>query len=163
MGGLAARIYGIPRATYDVDFTVAIERDRLPEFYQHVEEAGYTVPNPYGTGWEDQVAGMPIVKVRLYLRDRNVDVDIFLAECEFQRELLRRRRRESADDIEAWFVSPEDLILLKLIANRARDAIDIRDVLFVQGQMDAAYMRKWSDALGVRERLEEFLAEAGYV
>ena len=31
MGGLAVRIYGIPRPTFDVDFTVALERDRLPD------------------------------------------------------------------------------------------------------------------------------------
>ena len=31
MGGWAVRMYGLPRPTYDVDFTVAIERERLPE------------------------------------------------------------------------------------------------------------------------------------
>ena len=32
MGGIAVRAHGIPRPTQDVDFTVAIERSRLPEF-----------------------------------------------------------------------------------------------------------------------------------
>jgi hypothetical protein len=163
MGGLATRIYGIPRATFDVDFTVAIKRDRLAEFYDHVAESGYTVPEPYLAGWIDEVAKMALVKVRLYLRDRTVDVDMFLAESDYQDQVLLRRRRESAEDIDAWFVSPEDLILLKLIANRERDILDIRDVLLVQGQLDTAYMRKWAAELGVVERLEGFLTEAGHV
>ena len=30
MGGLAVRAYSIPRATYDVDLTIALERNQLP-------------------------------------------------------------------------------------------------------------------------------------
>ena len=30
MGGLAVRVYGIPRATYDVDFTITLAREQLP-------------------------------------------------------------------------------------------------------------------------------------
>jgi hypothetical protein len=47
MGGLAVRVYAIPRPTYDVDFTVLIDRDRLPEFYAAAESLGYKVPEPY--------------------------------------------------------------------------------------------------------------------
>jgi hypothetical protein len=84
MGGIAVRVYGIPRATYDVDFTAAIERDRLSSIYDAIEQRGYTVPEAYRTGWVDEVAGMPVVKFRLYLEERGVDVDLFLAETPFQ-------------------------------------------------------------------------------
>jgi hypothetical protein len=36
MGGLAVRAYGIPRATYDIDLTAALDRPRPPEFYKAV-------------------------------------------------------------------------------------------------------------------------------
>ena len=63
MGGIAVRIYGIPRPTHDVDFTVALRRDDLPKFFDCASAAGYTVPEPYRQGWVDQVAGMPLVKL----------------------------------------------------------------------------------------------------
>jgi hypothetical protein len=97
MGGLAVRLYGIPRATYDIDLTVAIERARLPDLFQAAEGLGYSVPEAYSSGWTDQVAGMPLIKLRLYLEGHGIDIDIFLAETTFQRVLLQRRRREETD------------------------------------------------------------------
>lgn len=156
-GGIAVRIHGIPRPTHDADFTVALDRQRLTEFFQRAMDAGYTVAEPYLRGWVDQVAGMPLVKLRMYLEDHGVDVDVFLAESEFQDSLLARRQCEDFQGGRIWFVSPEDLILLKLVAGRPRDLVDVQDILFVQGQLDEPYLRRWAAALGVSERLEEAL------
>ena len=159
MGGIAVRMHGIPRPTHDVDFTVAIDRKRLPDLYQSVRDLGYTVPEQYATGWVDRVAGMPVVKVRLYLEGRGVDIDIFLAESSFQEQLLARRRREQIDDLSVWIATPEDLILLKLLSHRPRDIADIGDILFTQGRLDEAYLHHWAGQLGVVDELERVLAE----
>jgi hypothetical protein len=158
MGGLAVRIYGIPRPTLDVDFTIALERKKLGGLYEHVKELGYSVADVYAKGWVDLVAEMPVVKARLFLEGRSVDVDIFLAELPYQQQLLSRRRCEDIDGSPVWFVSPEDLVLLKLISYRPRDVADIGDVLFTQGRLDERYMRQWAATLGVSARLEEALA-----
>lgn len=157
MGGIAVRIYGIPRPTHDIDFTLALDRYRLPEFYEAVRALGYTVPEEYASGWVDQVAGMPLVKVRLYLEGRGVDIDIFLAESRFQEQLLTRRRREQLGELSVCFISPEDLILLKLLAGRPRDVADIGDILFTQGQLDESYMRHWAQELGIHAELTKVL------
>ncbi len=159
MGGFAVRVYGIARPTYDVDFTVAIERQRLPELYESLRGLGYSVAEAYESGWVDRVADMPLVKARFYTEGRGIDIDIFLAESKFQQQLIARRRREPIDDLRVWFVSPEDLILLKLISRRPRDLADIGDILFTQGQLDEEYLRRWADALGVREELDRVLGE----
>jgi hypothetical protein len=159
MGGIAVRVYGIPRATYDIDFTLALGRQRLPELYGGLAELGYSVPPSYDSGWVDTVAGMPLVKARIYLEGRGIDIDLFLAESPFQEELLARRRQERLDELAIWFVSPEDLILLKLLSFRPRDVADIGDILFTQGQLDDEHMRQWARRLGVAERLEQVLAE----
>src|SRR2546426_10085563 len=80
MGGIAVRIYGIPRPTYDIDFTIALDRTHLPALFQGAADAGYTVPEEYTGGWVDQVAGMPLIKLRVYLQERGIDIDVFLAE-----------------------------------------------------------------------------------
>jgi predicted nucleotidyltransferase len=160
MGGIAVRAYGIPRATYDVDFTLALPRDRLQELYGAVGDIGYTVPEAYQKGWVDQVSGLSLVKFRWYRQGQGIDIDVFLAEAPFQKEVLKRRRRVQLDGLTVWLVSPEDLVLLKLLAARPRDMADIGDVLFTQGQLDEAYLRHWADELGVRAALEQALTHA---
>jgi len=154
MGGIAARAYGLPRPTYDLDFTASISRDRLPEVYHAVRNLGYSVSEPYLQGWVDSVGEMPLVKLRLFVEGNGIDVDVFLAESAFQESVVARRRQAIVDGNQVWLVSPEDLILLKLIAYRPRDIGDIGDVLFTQGQLDLTYLRDWAEQLGLLDRLE---------
>jgi hypothetical protein len=158
MGGLAVRVHAIPRPTNDVDLTVALSRDRLQGWFVELEKRGLSVPETYRYGWVDMVAGMPIIKLKTYLDPtQSVDIDVFLAESEYQSSILSRKIRAEVDGKPIWLVSAEDLILLKLIASRPRDLLDIADILFIQGEMDEAYMRKWAVLLGVESQLEQVL------
>jgi len=158
MGGIAVRAHGIPRPTYDVDFTLAVPRDRLVGLFEVLENLGYTVPNQYVRGWVDEVGGMPLVKIRLYVEGRGIDADMFIAETDFQQEVLARRIPAQVEGRRLDLVTPEDLILFKLIASRPRDLSDVHDVLFTQGQLDEAYMRRWAEPLGVAAKLEDVLS-----
>jgi len=159
MGGIAVRAYGLPRPTYDVDFTLALPRERLRALFTAVEDLGYTIPTIYEGGGVDQVGGMPLVKIRLYLEGKGIDADVFLAETAFQREVITRRVTCTVEGQPVSLVTAEDLILFKLIASRPRDLLDVQDVLFTQGDLDEAYMRQWAKELGVAEKLEEVLSQ----
>ena len=160
LGGLAARAHGIPRPTWDVDFAIGIDRDALPELFEAAESLGYVVPAAYRSGWVDAVQGMPIVKFGVAISDRSVDVDIFLAESLFLKTVLSRRQHADVDEnLQVAVVSPEDLIVLKVLAGRPRDAIDVQDVLFMQGELDRDYMKHWAERLGVLENLEMALGK----
>lgn len=158
MGGIAVRAHSIPRATHDVDVTISVSDEQLSRLIQAAETAGYTVPEAYQKGWVDRVADMPMIKFRVYLERNSVDVDIFLADSEYQKELLNRSRVEPTELGPMSVVTAEDLILLKVLADRPRDRIDVADILFTQGTLDEAYMRKWAGELGISEKLEEALA-----
>lgn len=162
MGGIAVRAYGVPRPTYDIDLTIALEPARLPKLFEHLRELDYSIPEAYETGWVDEVKGLKLLKLRRYLRDESLDVDLFLAESEFQRQLMNRRLSEEVEGRTMWLVSPEDLILLKLLAGRPRDMGDVSDVLFMQGQLDIAYMRRWADQFGVTVELDRALSNISY-
>lgn len=112
MGGLAVRAYAIPRVTADIDLTVTLAREQLPKLYDALEEQGYAVPDPYRSGWVDQVSGLYLVKLKRYVGDHSIDVDIFLAESEFQDEILRRRRIADVEGRQLWIASAEDLVRL---------------------------------------------------
>jgi hypothetical protein len=124
-----------------------------------VKKLGFVASEVYERGWVDRVAGMPIVKIQSGGNGHNIDIDLFLAESAFQLQLLSRRRRAKANGFTAWFVSPEDLVLLKLAASRPRDLGDVGDILSMQGQLDEAYMRHWSKELKISDRLENALSE----
>jgi hypothetical protein len=129
--------------------------------YSCVEELGYSIPESYASGWVDQVAEMPLVKFRLYMEEgHGVDIDVFLAESSFQHEILARRRPTTIEDATIWLVSPEDLVLLKLLAKRPRDIADIDDILFTQGKLDEDYLRTWAARLGVSDDLESVLMKS---
>jgi hypothetical protein len=100
--GFAVRVYGIPRPTYDVDFTIAVARERLPEVYRAITTAGYATPETFESGWVDQVAGMPVVKARWFIEGSTIDIDLFLAESAFQHQVIARRTRQDVDGLSAW-------------------------------------------------------------
>ncbi|MDQ3332031.1 MAG: hypothetical protein M3552_15475, partial [Planctomycetota bacterium] len=159
MGGLAVRLLGIPRPTFDVDLAITISRDRLAVLYDELDAAGFDVPEAYRGGRVDEVAGMPLVKFKLYIGGRGIDADIFLAETRFQQEMMRRRKSDELWGMSVWLATAEDLILLKLLAHRPRDLGDVADIRAVQGELDERYMRTWAIELGIQDRLESILSE----
>ena len=158
MGGLAVRAHSIPRATRDVDITIAASPSDIRQLAEAFEELGYTFPPVYDSGWTDRVAEMPLVKFRWHMPGGELDIDMFVADSPFQHAYMARRQLARTGDLDAWIVSPEDLILLKVVAGRPRDLVDVADVLFMQGQLDEAYMRTWAKRLGVLDALERALA-----
>lgn len=140
MGGLAVRAHAIPRPTNDVDLTVVCSTERFQDLLRDLGSDCVQVPEIYLTGWLDRVAEMPMVKLKTHLDPEHaVDLDIFLCETEFQQSLMSRRIPVEMDPQRGvWIVTPEDLILLKLIANRPRDLIDVAEVLFIQGNRSRA-------------------------
>ncbi|MFN7892462.1 MAG: nucleotidyl transferase AbiEii/AbiGii toxin family protein [Pirellula sp.] len=154
MGGIAVRVHGIPRPTFDVDIELTVTQSQLQAFFDHCERLRYTIGDAYRSGWRDEVGGMPLVKMKTYLpTPRSVDVDVFINETPFQQSIMKRRHYFDLSDRTLPFVSAEDLILLKLLANRPRDLGDIGDIIFVQRQLDDSYMRLWAERLGVSDRL----------
>lgn len=57
-----------------------------------------------------------------------------------------------------FFVVAGDF-LLKLLAHRRKDQLDVEEILKI-AKVDVAYLRLWADRLGVRDRLEPFLTSA---
>lgn len=159
MGGLVVRAYSIPRATEDIDLTLALDFERLAEFYQALDEHGFEIPEPYRNGWLDELKGMQLVKIKRYIAGHSVDIDLFLVVSKFQEEIMRRRRMADVEGRQLWIASPEDLVLLKLISGRPRDWIDVGDVFFTQGDLDEQYMKRWATELSIESELERALAQ----
>ena len=156
MGGMATRIWGLPRSTFDVDVTLSLASDALSGFCSRLEQAGFVVPEPHRKGFADTLKGMGKFSFQDYAFSPPILVDCFLPTTAYQREAISRRREVELEGRNVWVISPEDLILHKLVAGRPRDLDDIDDILLVQDRtMDLAYLRKWAAALGVTSLLNE--------
>jgi hypothetical protein len=157
MGGFAVRTWGVPRPTYDADIAISVDEEGLNRLLQALDDAGLHVPNEHKRGFLDTVAGFRKLKVS-HFEDRNVwDVDFFLVRGPFLESAFSRTRRKTMDQREINIMAPEDLILLKLIAFRRKDQLDIEEILKVASGLDFDYLRGWAAKLGLKDRLREFL------
>jgi len=155
MGGMAIRTLAIPRPTFDLDLQVAIGEAEAKGFAQQAAAEGFSVDEPHLRGFVDHLRGLAKITMSAPTGDRWIPVDVFLSGSEYQRTAFARRRQQETDLGPLWLISPEDLLLHKLIANRPRDRADVADLLLVAGPPDETYLRTWAERLGVVDRLAE--------
>ena len=78
----------------------------------------------------------------------------------FEKEQIRQKK--AVGETEVRSVSPEDLILHKIIAGCPRDVEDVKNVLLKNPEVDQAYIRHWLDdfAVALSEPLLDRFEEA---
>ena len=146
-GGLAYSALVTPRATVDIDVLIFIPtrpptklfesfRLVLPVFRPHDQPMVFR----RATIWR-AIGGEP---------GREVVLDFILAETEFHRSALARKRTVTFAGMALPIVAIEDLVLLKALAGRAQDRADIEGVLAGAGiRLDREYLDQWARRLGV--------------
>ncbi len=154
VGGLALNAWGIPRATFDIDLCVVLEPRQQALLLQVLRELGWSVDEPYERGWRDTMAGIPIIHAHLPSEGALVRVDLMVADTPFLRSVMGRAIDFDLGPTKVPVCSAADLLLFKLIADREKDRMDVRNVLTVQGVPDREYLERWSALLGIRDRLE---------
>jgi DNA polymerase elongation subunit (family B) len=91
---------------------------------------------------------MPFVSL-IYSKHKTY-VDLFLGQSEFQKSLLSRARKFKFNKGTINVVSPEDLILVKLISGREKDIEDVRDIITENlKNLNFKYLRDWAKRLNV--------------
>ncbi len=95
------------------------------------------VPDP-----DEHLRRNGVVFVRDLLGTR---IDILLADTDYDDLLIARAREiDLLPERKAWVCSPEDLVVLKLIASRPIDLKDAESVIQRQGEnLDEAYLVEW--------------------
>lgn len=135
IGALAANRYRTsPRLTQDVDLLLANAGPGL----EALEEALRS------EGWGIQRASAEGELLRLRHPELGI-ADLMFAGTEYQQEAIGRAREEPiGDDANALVLTPEDVIIHKLIAGRAQDLADIEAILAAKIQLDESYIERWA-------------------
>ena len=72
-----------------------------------------------------------------------IDIDISLGMLPFENEMVARSQSMAMGGLQLRLPSPEDLIILKAVAHRPQDLLDIDSVLASQPGLDKEYIRVW--------------------
>jgi Nucleotidyl transferase of unknown function (DUF2204) len=150
IGGLAVALLGRPRVTRDVDALVLLPEERWPAFIAAAAEFGL-VPRV-----EDSLALAHEARV-LLLRHcpTGIDVDVALGCLPFEEEAVTRAKMVKIAGVLVPLPTPEDLIIMKAVAHRERDLLDIDGLLATHAKLDTRRVRRWvrafADALETPE------------
>ena len=163
-GSVASSIYGMARATIDVDIVADIQKHHIPKLKEILDEMYY-----FDT---DMILGAieTTSSFNLIHFDTALKIDVFIYKDDpHQRTAIERKVKDKIDeelDIEYYFSSPEDVILAKLQwfekGNRVseRQWLDILGVIKVQGKnLDTQYLIVWSKKLGLFSLLQKVFSE----
>ncbi len=141
IGGIAAGAIGEPRITADVDIDVIITREEVSVFLDKAKEAGFKVIKGKCL---DSFERNGVFQI--YYEDFHVD--FIIASTELETKAFERAKTLKLYGIKAFFPSPEDLILLKIIPGRDKDLLDAKSiVLRHKGKLDTLYLKTWAKKL----------------
>ena len=158
VGGLALNAWGIPRATFDIDLCVVLGAGEQQRLLQALRELGWSVEEVFERGWRDQMAGIPIIHAHYPAEGALVRVDLMVADTPFLRSVIERKTSVDLGPAAVPVCSAADLLLFKVLADREKDRMDVRNVLTVQGIPERAYLERWAEQLGIADRLRRALA-----
>jgi hypothetical protein len=166
-GSLASSLYGVPRATNDVDVVVDLRPAHVTRLVAALEGAFYVDEQMIHSALNDHSS------FNVFTRDTMMKIDVFVPQMnEWIVEELVRAREESFEldgaKVVIRFASAEDTLLYKLVWYRLdgeqseRQWDDVRGIVMVQGaQLDQVYLRHWARYLRVTDLLERALPRAG--
>lgn len=161
-GAQAALLYGAARLTADVDITVQFGDRKTSDLVRALERAGFRL--------RVRDAGAFVAKTRVlpFLHSRSgMPFDVVLAGPGLEEIFFRRRRRRSIEGVPVRVASPEDVVVMKVLAGRGKDEDDVIAIVAAQRRLKLARIRETLDALeralgqsDLSPRFESLLARA---
>jgi hypothetical protein len=164
-GSIASSVYGISRATMDIDLVLELKQEHVKLLVQALNKDYFI----------DEEMILDAIKNRstfnLIHLATMIKIDVFISlGRQFDRKSFERRRKDSIsaepDSIQVFLCSPEDTILSKLEWYKLGGSVserqwkDILGIIKVQGELlDRKYLNKWAEELGVKDLLEKALVE----
>jgi hypothetical protein len=151
IGAHAVNAWLEPRFTSDIDVTLELGATASGELTRAFEREGFAVTRALG---ERLPSGPDFL--RFTSSDHLVTVELQPAKTLLQHEVVRRARA-GRDGVRV--ATPEDLIVLKLIANRPKDRIDLSGLAALDG-LDWGYVERACAEWGITELLADLRGRA---
>ena len=135
-GALALAYYAEPRATIDIDLNVFVHADHFPDVARPLVELGVAADDPQAIS---SVARDGQARV---MWDQT-PIDLFFAYDPFHDAAGAARRTVPFADSSIPILSPEHLIVCKVVFDRPKDWVDIDAMLNAGVALDVAEVLRW--------------------
>jgi hypothetical protein len=150
-GSMASMAYGEPRFTNDIDIVADVTWKTIPAL-----GAAFAAPEYYFSEQAAREAVTRRFQFNIIHPASGLKVDVILPRgTEFARIEMNRGRRITSDgEYSAWFASPEDVILNKLLyfqmGGSEKHLRDIAGMMkLLRDKLDRSYLDEWVAKLGV--------------
>lgn len=154
IGGVAVALQAVPRFTKDIDVVIWTDDDRWAELIASAEAFSITPRRM------DVLEFAQRTRVLLLAHSTGVPLDISCGALPFEQELVERSQRVDVGPVVVQVATPEHLLVMKAIANRARDRADIESLLRACPDVDTDGARRvvkdFAEALEAPELLNDF-------
>ncbi len=138
IGGLSVSIVSQPRPTIDVDLVVWLDPESWPAFLESAKQYGIQARS------EDALEFARQRRVLLLQhRESGIGIDVSFGALPFEDEMIKRSRIVSLGNVTFRVATPEDLIIMKMIAHREKDLRDIENIVRVCPRLDFDRIRYW--------------------
>lgn len=138
IGGQAVLLYGEPRLTRDIDITLGMGIEKLPQLLEAAKQAGLRLLPANPTDFVGKSWVLPCEEPKSKIR-----IDFIFSFTPYEQNAIERAKNIKMGESEVKFASPEDIIIHKLFAGRARDIDDTVSILEKNENIDVSYIKKW--------------------
>lgn len=143
IGGVATSLMARPRLTVDVDAVMLVSVDGLPQLIAAAESLGLSLRHPDGAAFARDH------RVLLLQHDQSgTHLDISLGALPFEIEAVNRGVKRSFGSVEVILPTPEDLIIMKAVARRPKDLLDIEAIAQAHPDLDYKRIQRWVQEFG---------------
>ncbi len=144
IGGVAVVLHGYLRSTVDVDAIAEIDFPHIDEFIQIANQYGFETRIQDAQKFAQQ-------NYILLLRHRNtgLPLDISFAFTPYEQEAIGKALSIRLGEVQVSVVNPEDLLIMKSVAQRPTDLLDILEIYrrYVN-DIDLNRVRYWVEQFG---------------
>ena len=135
VGGIANAVWGEPRATIDVDVTVSVENHVLPKTVD-------AIASHFRSPVADIQAFVQQTRVLPLDTEEGVRIDVIFALVPFEIHAIQRARTVPLAGRSVAVVTPEDLVLMKIVSDRPRDLADAEGLVRRRAkELDRTYLQ----------------------
>jgi hypothetical protein len=152
-GAQAVTLFGRPRFTNDVDLTIRLRTADPTGFCQDMKSSGFSLRTSDPEDFLRRTRVLPFLHV-----PTNVPVDVVLAGPGPEETFLQRAVIVGIEGVQVPVASPEDLVVMKILAARVKDQEDAQGILDERmDRLDLSYIKS------TLSMLEEALSQSDLI
>jgi len=139
IGGQAVLLYGTPRLTRDIDITLGVDTDKFLLIEGMCKKLRLKILPENPEDFARQTKVLPAEEPKSSIR-----VDFIFSFTHYEAQAIKRTKQVLMDGYSVKFASCEDVIIHKMLAARAVDEEDVKNILIKNKRsIDIEYVRKW--------------------